>query len=134
MAPRAVMIDDARGRGAADGAGGQIPVQSAAAALPPAATPTSGGVRGAGGGTPVGARVGAAVGGVRVAAGTPGTSDEVLEVCPCVDCEVVLPGGVGSAMGLTHLQQHHLLRDVPTATAAQLQLEGRAGAAGRSGR
>ena len=125
LAPRIAMIDDARRGGDADGAGASDPALSAASAMPSATPPTGGSVRAGGRGTPTGARAGAAVGGVGgAAAGTPDTPNEVIEVCPCADCEVGLPGGVGSRMGLTHLHQRHLLRDVPAATAAEHQLAG----------
>jgi len=45
-------------------------------------------------------------------------------VCPCRDCEVGLPGGVRSKAGLTHHARHHLLADLPEATAAELELRG----------
>ena len=125
LAPRIAMIDDARRGGDADGAGASDPTLSAASAMPSATPPTGGGALAGGRGTPAGARAGAAVWGVGGAAvGTPDTSDEVIEVCPCADCEVGLPGGVGSRIGLIHLHQRHLLRDVPAATAAEHQLAG----------
>jgi len=120
LAPCVEMIDDARRGGGADGTGASDPALAAAAALTPATPSAAGGVRALGGGTRASVRAGAAVGRVGVAAGgTPAISSERIEVRPCAECEVGLPGGGGSTMGLTHFSMHHLLRDAPVATAAE---------------
>jgi len=118
------MSDDARGGGAAGGAGGSDPGLPAAAALPPAPPPAAVGVRVGGGVKPVGARTDVVAGEGGGATGTPDTSDEVIVLCPSADCEVGLPGGVGSTIGLTHLSKHHLFREVPAATVAEHRLVG----------
>jgi len=124
LAPPVAIIDDARRGGGAEGAGSSDPALSAAAVIPPGTTPDDGGVRAVRGEPAVRARAGATARKVDGAEGTPDTSDEVIEVYPCAECDVGLPGGVGSKMGLNHLHQRHLLRKMPAATVTEHQLSG----------